>query len=495
MNSLFSRFSVTAVLLASVVTSQSDAASFPRRQIKSKPVAAEQARQLIVHYRNDARFARSAAALAGTAPRLESQLQLRSQQINRYASAMGVRFQPLRQMSTGAWVFRADKAMRVQDLQQISRQLQSNDPQIAYAEPDRIRRPSFVPTDPYFFSDQWDLQDTQIQKGGMNLPKAWDLSFGKDVVVAVVDTGYRPHPDLVANLIPAPGGQGYGYNFISDPDTARITVADGVTSARGPNGIDMGDWVDDFSCYNSDSSWHGTHVAGTIAAAANGKGVVGVAPQAKILPVRVLGKCGGQTSDIIDGVAWAAGLPVEGVPTNTTPAKVINLSLGGMDLCSKTEAAGFMAAKQKGAVVVVAAGNEGRNARLSTPASCPGVIPVASNGIDGSRAFYSNYGGHVTVTAPGGGRSSDQDWILSTLNAGRTKPSDEDYYGYYIGTSMAAPHVAGVAALMLAINPALTPDQVRNILIKTSRQAPANCVGCGAGLVDAAAAVSTAKGN
>lgn len=456
--------------------------------------------QIIVKYRNERSNAAETASISGNKTGL---MQLQAQRISALQSAAknyGATFSVKRQIVTGGWVYKSSTRLKPSQMLALAAKLKAADATVEYAEPDYILRPAYTPTDP-LFSSQWNMQDSTAQAGGLNLPAAWDISKGDKIVVAVVDTGYRPHPDLLPNLIPAQGGAAkqYGYNFISNPVTARLSLPDGVTTARGPDAIDSGDWVDssDTDCPTQvqSSSWHGTHVAGTIAAAANGTGITGVAPNAKILPLRVLGKCGGESSDIADAVAWAAGLHIDGLPDNVNKANVINLSLGGTHPCSKTTAAAYQSAIANGAVIVVAAGNESVDAKLSSPANCPGVITVASNSIAGGRASYSNYGATVSVTAPGGGFTTSADRILSTLPTGKTVSTDDTTYGLMAGTSQATPHVAGVIALMMAANPKLTSAQIRSILIRTARPAPANCPGCGAGIVDAAAAVKTASGS
>jgi serine protease len=230
-------------------------------------------------------------------------------------------------------------------------------------------------------------------------------------------------------------------------------------------------------------------VAGTIAALTNnGTGVAGVAYGAKVVPVRVLGKCGGYTSDIADGIIWASGGTVSGVPNIAARAQVINMSLGGSGACDTTTQNAINSARSRGTVVVVAAGNESQNASNSNPANCAGVIAVAATNKSGGKASYSNYGTIVDVAAPGGDTGAG---ILSTLNAGTTSPG-ADSYASYMGTSMATPHVAGVVALMLSANPNLTPDDVAAKLKSTARAFPAACSGCGAGIVNAAAAVNAA---
>jgi serine protease len=240
------------------------------------------------------------------------------------------------------------------------------------------------------------------------------------------------------------------------------------------------------------SSWHGTHVAGTIGAVTNNsQGVAGVNWQAKLLSVRVLGKCGGYTSDIVEGMRWAAGLPVPGVPNNPNPAKVLNLSLGGnINSCPDTYQSAINAVNAAGGIVVVAAGNSNSSAAGFTPANCNGVITVGATNRSGVRARYSNYGSVVDISAPGGDSAGG---VLSTANTGAQGPAS-DSYEYKQGTSMAAPHVAGVASLMLAINPTLNFTQTETILKLTAKPfGPGHsCNGsttCGAGIVNAHAAL------
>ena len=219
------------------------------------------------------------------------------------------------------------------------------------------------------------------------------------------------------------------------------------------------------------SSWHGTHVAGTVAAVSNNnKGVAGVAYGAKVVPVRVLGKCGGTTADIADGIIWASGGSVSGVPANQNPADVINMSLGGQGSCSSTTQSAINAARANGAAIVIAAGNSNANVSGYNPGNCNGVITVAATGRNGGRAYYSNYGSLIDVAATGGAQNfaNDPEGILSTMNSGTNGPSS-DNYEYSQGTSMAAPHVAGVAALIKQAKPNATPDEIETILKNTTR--------------------------
>lgn len=358
------------------------------------------------------------------------------------------------------------------------------DPQVAYVVPDRLNKPTAVTPNDTEYTKQWDLFESTA---GMNVPAAWDTTTGSGVTVAVIDTGYVAHSDLAANIVG-------GYDFISD---TAVSV-DG--NGRDSNPADPGDWYNAGECGAgvpaSTSSWHGTHVAGTIAAAThNGKGIAGIAYGAKISPVRVLGKCGGYDSDIIDAITWASGGTVSGVPANANVAKVINMSLGGGGACSTATQSAINGAVNRGTSVVVAAGNENTNASGSSPANCANVITVAATNRAGSRASYSNYGTVVDIAAPGGEtRTTTANGILSTLNSGTKTPSTENY-AYYQGTSMATPHVAGLAALMKSAVPALTPAQIESAIKANARPLPGTCSGgCGAGLADAAKTVQAVKG-
>ncbi len=216
--------------------------------------------------------------------------------------------------------------------------------------------------------------------------------------------------------------------------------------------------------------------------------------------MRALGKCGGFNSDVVDSIRWAAGLAVPGTPPNTTPAAVINMSLGGGTSCSAVMQEAINDAVAAGTVIVVAAGNA--NGAVAAPAICNNVIAVAATGPTGQKASYSNFGPQVDLSAPGGDQSTfnTEDGVLSTLNAGLQGPAASSY-AFYQGTSMATPHVAGVASLMLSANPSLTPAQVESLLkanvtpFATSGAASTNCtiLICGTGILNAGAAVQAAS--
>lgn len=418
-----------------------------------------------------------------------------------------------------AALLKFERPLRGRSLEDAIRRVRLH-PDVAWVEPNvLVKRMQTVTPNDTLFSSQWHLQVPGAGNlAAMNLPNAWNVTkgdVGTPVVVAVVDGGVRfDHPDLAAlgaRLLP-------GYDLVSDVDVAN----DG--GGRDADASDPGDWVTSAeaqtptyaTCEVANSSWHGTFITGQIAAATNnGAGVAGINWGAHILPVRVAGKCGALVSDLLDGVRWAAGLPVAGVPTNTNPARVINLSFGGDAPCSAAyqstiDAVTYQGAFNPGALVVVAAGNG--SGALKRPADCQRVMTVAAVRKDGAKAGYSSFGPQVALSAPGGSdESGGVNLLLSTDNAGTTVPGSNGY-GYKQGTSFAVPQAVGVASLMLALNDALTP----NALIERMKQAattrghvdvlfgqcalPTSGVcectttTCGAGLLDASTSVQLATG-
>ncbi|CRK56106.1 Serine protease [Alloactinosynnema sp. L-07] len=393
----------------------------------------------------------------------------------------GVAVEELRDTALGSQVVRTDRGLDAAQARGFLRTLAAQ-PDVEAVEPDSRFYPTYSPNDTYY-GDQWHYWESTA---GMRLPTAWDTANGAGSVVAVIDTGRTFHPDLDANTLP-------GYDFISSSSAAR----DG--NGRDSNPQDQGDWVPNagdcgVGSNPSDSSWHGTHVAGTIAAVTgNGSGVAGVAPNAKVLHARVLGFCGGALSDIADAIIWASGGSVPGVPANANPAKVINMSLGGGGACGTTYQNAINSAVGRGSSVIVAAGNSNIDAANTRPANCGGVITVAATDRQGNRASYSNYGAVIDVSAPGGETATATNGVLSAMNAGTTTPGGSTYE-YYQGTSMATPHVAGLVALMLG-EKSMSPASVESSLKANSRPLPGSCSGgCGAGLVDAAATIASLGG-
>jgi serine protease len=345
-------------------------------------------------------------------------------------------------------------------------------PGVTSVEEDRIVRPTAL-ADP-LYPRQWSLHDP---RAGIDAEAAWKYTRGEGAVIAVLDTGATAHPELDGQLLP-------GYDFVSD--AARARDGDG----RDPDPRDEGDWEEPGDCgrrAGSRSSWHGTHVM-ALAAAKRGNrlGITGVAPEAKILPVRVLAHCGGYLSDVIDAIAWASGGEVPHVPTLTRRADVINLSLGVEGACGAAMADAIRQARGRGVAVVVAAGNDGIGASGMAPGNCPGSINVGALDRVGRLAWYSNHGEAVTLAAPGGAlRGLRTDDLISAVDQGARVPW-RSVFGYLAGTSMAAPLVSGVVALMRSADPSLGVDDITRHLVDNAR--PVRCLKpCGAGLLDAGA--------
>ena len=373
----------------------------------------------------------------------------------------------------------------------------SSNPSVASVEPDLLRRSNartrtaanskvaqvaqaaqasnqVVAPNDTLYPQQWNLHGTK----GLTTPEAWKTTQGAGVTVAVIDSGIVKHPDLDANVLP-------GYDFITEPSIAR----DG--NGRDSDPTDQGNWEEAGVCgadaEASESNWHGTHVAGSIAAIMNNKrGIVGVAPSTKILPVRALGMCGGYDSDIADAMVWAAGGTVEGVPANSNPAKIINLSLGGEGTCPATYSKAIAEVNKRGAILVVAAGNDGQDTSKVAPANCGGSIVVGATDQKGKRSDFSNYGKIVDVSAPGSN-------IMSTVDLGTTVSTGAGYTEYD-GTSMAAPQVAGVIALMKSVDPSLNAERAKQILKQSSKPLTCDVNGCGSGIVNAASALAMVQG-
>lgn len=397
----------------------------------------------------------------------------------RLAKELGISVRELRETVDGAVVVQAAGEVSAEGAGNVVAVLNAH-PDVEYAEEDVLMRPLATVND-QLYQYQWNLYE---EAGGLRAPEAWTRSIGTGQIIAILDTGHTPHSDLARNSLA-------GYDFVADP----VIALDG--DGRDPDASDPGD-----ACLipkpgeePTNSSWHGTHVAGIVAAEANNsRGMAGVAYGAKLLPLRVMGACGGFLSDTVDALTWAAGGTVKGVPANTTPARVINMSLGSEEACGPTLQSAIDSAVQRGSVIIAAAGNEAQPAAKVAPANCANVVTVGASSRLGNIASYSNYGPEVDVMAPGGDGSTGSQNILSTSNLGQIDPSSETYR-YMQGTSMAAPHVAGVAALILAVNPALKPAHVEQILRGSARPLAGKCTaGCGTGIVDAGAALRQAAG-
>ncbi len=430
--------------------------------------------------------------------------QLLQKNANRLSALASTPMTVERKLTDGSHLLRLERAMTIDEARALAAQLQQSG-EVQAAEPDLpMQAQSIAPNDPGYatWPGQWHyLAPAGANRGGADVPAAWELTLGSgNVNVAVVDTGYRPHADLQA-VLP-------GYDFISSATVSN----DG--GGRDADASDPGDFASAGACGSGssarNSSWHGTHVAGTIAALMdNGLYGTGIAPRVRLLPVRALGRCGGYTSDIVDGIRWAAGIDVAGVPRNLNPARVINLSLGSAGSCSAAFQSAINDANARGAIVVASTGNGGSNA-VYQPANCNGVIAVTAHAIDGDNADYANIGAETTISAPGGGcgtlsaacvpgYTADGPAVYSLGNTGATQPLSDSAALKY-GTSMAAPHVSGTIALMLSVNPALSRAEVISLLRSAARpfatgstcQLPENSGLCGAGLLDAQAALAAA---
>lgn len=456
------------------------------------------------------------------------------QEVEAIGARGGVKLALTRSIAGRIHVLRVPRQLSGAELQATLAKL-SADSAVAWVQPDRRKFALALPNDPQF-NAQWWLRTpatesslaSQGQPASINAEAAWDLSTGSArVVVAVLDTGVLfDHPDLGRS---AAGGRILpGYDFIGD----AVTANDG--DGRDADPSDAGDWISETDlsissfagCDKADSSWHGTHIAGILSARSNNSvGVAGIGWNSWVLPLRVLGKCGGRDSDILAAMAWAAGLPVtNGVapPANPTPARIINLSLGSEGACSAAYRDLVASLRARNALVFAAAGND--SGAVGEPANCPGVVGVAGVRHVGTKVGYSAHGPEVGIAAPAGNcinlNGNCLLPITSTDNAGTTVPGAMSYGGK-LGTSFSTPMAAGVAGLMLAVNPQLPVNELVARMKLGARPFPAadpslfacssplfvpdakgvwpndgqcNCdtASCGAGLLDAAGAVRAA---
>jgi len=445
--------------------------------------------QVIVKFKQDAAMLRqhalSAHASAGEAA---SSAQARAQALG---ARVGFHMNAGRALSTHTQVFSATGMSS----EALAARLAA-EPDVEYAVVDHRVMPHAIPNDPLYgggppmvgraggpASGQWYLRSPAGDVlSSINAVNAWQLTTGSSsIVVAVLDTGVRPdHPDLASRLVS-------GYDMVSDPSYANDS------GGRDADASDPGDWItitEDatrsgpfYTCGAANSSWHGTMTSSLIGAAANdGAGMAGVAWGIKLQPVRVLGKCGGDASDVIAGMLWAGGLPVPGVPNNPTPARVINLSLGQTGACSQSyiDAVNALSNKASPTIVVASAGNSSGHA-VSTPANCPGIIAVGGLRHAGTKVGFSDLGPEITISAPAGNCvNTDSSLpclypILAASNTGTTVPAASTYtdaFNYSLGTSFSAPLVSGTVALMLSVRPSMSPAMVKAALQASARPFP-----------------------
>jgi len=425
--------------------------------------------QIIVKWRDGSS---ATAAAAGT-------------RMQKLGNSAGMRLQRKQQITADTDVLQLDHALGKADMNALLERMAA-DPNVEYAVADEHRWAHAVPNDPLFVN-QWYFQSTEIAATRAN--QAWDVTVGSNMtVVAVVDTGVRfEHPDL---LRVAQGGKLLdGFDFVTNPPFAN----DG--NGRDGDASDPGDFVTAAELAQApfnisacqpdagsgsdhvDSSWHGTRVSSLIAALTNnGEGVAGTGWNTLILPVRVLGKCGGTDSDIIAGMRWAAGIAVPGTPVNPTPAQIINLSLGGSGACSPAYQQAVDEIAARGVLIVASVGNDGQ--AVAAPGNCTGVLGVAGIRHAGTKVGFSNLGTEVGIGAPGGNCVNAPPFsepsggnpgnpcvfsIIAARNAGTTTPGASAYTdrsaNLNLGTSFAAPLVAGAAALIHSVSSQLSPAQ------------------------------------
>jgi serine protease len=490
----------------SVRAGAATAASAPAA-VKPEPVS-----RLIIRYRDGIKGAAVGVATPG-AERAEAQAV-----VSRSAARAGAPpLQYLKSISPQMQVVALDQSISAAEAQALMQRLRA-DPAVLDVMVDLRARKHAVPNDPSFTNgDQWHLRSPSEVSGGINAVAAWSRSIGTGVVIAVLDGGYTEHADLRLNILP-------GYDFVSaDPNNSvQARASQPFWTANDGNGrdafaLDPGDWVTGADVAaglcdrEEDSTWHGTHVAGLAAAVGNNNlSGLGVAYGAKILPVRVLGRCGGDVSDILAGARWAAGLPVPGVPANPNPAKIIGLSLGFAGTCNATIQSTLDEVRATGASVIASSGNDG-NTVISVPANCAGVLAVTAHTREGDVADYASVGRNVRISAPGGGfntwlpeRPGSPRGMVTTGNSGITRPAG-DITSSLQGTSMAVPQVAGVLALLASARPDLPMGRLEALMIDNARPFPAGtyCAVnpdnlargfCGSGLLDAKAAVDAALG-
>jgi serine protease len=401
--------------------------------------------------------------------------------MQKLGASSGLRLQRKQQLAADTDVLQLDRARGAEEMRAVLERMAA-DPNVEYAVADERRWIHAVPNDP-LYNDQWYFQNAEI--AATRAQQAWDVTVGSNTtVVAVLDTGVRfEHPDLLR--LSQAGKLLDGFDFVSQAPFAN----DG--DGRDTDAADPGDFVSAAdkqqagfaSCDETNSSWHGTRVSSLIAALTdNGEGIAGTGWNTLILPVRVLGKCGGTDSDIIAGMRWAAGITVPGAPTNPHPAQVINLSLGGVGACSAAYQSAVSEIVARGVLIVASVGNDGSD--VAAPANCSGVLGVTGIRHAGTKVGFSNLGPGAGIGAPGGNCVNTTITpatpcvfsITAAVNNGTTTPGTSGYtdhvQNFNVGTSFSAPLVAGAAALMHSLNSNLTPAQTITLLEQSSTPFP-----------------------
>ena len=407
-----------------------------------------------------------------------------------------------RELATDTHLVELSESVSLDEAKRIAADLAA-DPKVKWAEPDEFVFVSSTqaPDDPQYATEQWNLWDEYgigLGDGASRTTSAYDLNAGAGTTVAVIDTGITAHPDLDGQLVD-------GYDFVSDPDALAAPREEGGAPVRfdadGQSGwdadpTDPGDWRGVAPARNS--TWHGTHIAGIIAAKANNaEGIAGIAPGTKVQPIRALSWRGGLISDIAAAITWASGGTVDGVAATTKPADVINMSFTMQGPCSVTLQTAIDGASERGSVLVAAAGNANDDVANYAPANCNNVISVGATGRDGKRAPYSNWGAGVDISAPGGSMSGDGG-VLSTSNSGARR-NETAGYAAREGTSIAAAHVSAAVARMRSLNSTLSPAVITTRVVGTEQVrafASDQCDAhtgktCGAGIVSFAQAAAT----
>jgi len=468
------RIAVTLTSLSMAVLAAAAAGAVEHNPVRTRPPAQATAavQRIIVKFRSASSQARlQTQAAAGNGEAAGTTSAVTTDRVRALATRSGMSLEAVRSISPNMHVMHVKSlAAGGEPVADMLARLRA-DPEVEYAVLDKRVYPHAISSDP-LATGQWYLH--AVQPSAINAEGAWNVTTGSNgVVIAVIDTGVRfDHPDLKrviqgGRLLP-------GYDFVSADSAGRFFTANDGT-ARDADPSDPGDWVtvteasatDNNCTTDSPSSWHGTRVSGIIGALSNNAtGVSGITWSGSILPVRVIGKCGGYNSDVLAGMLWAAGDHVDGVPDNLYPANVLNISLGGAGPCDSASADVTSQLSSRGVLMVVSAGNEG--GPVDSPANCPGAAGIAGLRHAGTKVGFSSLGPEIALSAPAGNCVNTTGGpclfsIDTTSNAGTTTPGASiytDQFNTNLGTSFSAPIVSGIAGLMLAVNGNLKSTQL-----------------------------------